>query len=174
MYQTPVKGGYDDDTKEELSKDLGDGGKLLHDADMEKKKATIYNEKIKLLIMEGIDVLVENKESSTISAQPDVFGIGQLQPFPLVASKSVKKLALSVVTSTIDGLKELYVERLKPLEVTCRFNDFVSPPLKSSDLQSQLPLPKKPPDPWFSMTTGKSYIVEEIAKPLHLNKNHVI
>ena len=29
MYQTPVKGGYDDDMKEELRKDLGDGGKII-------------------------------------------------------------------------------------------------------------------------------------------------
>ena len=32
MYQTPVKGGYDGNAKEQLSKDLGDGGKLSHDA----------------------------------------------------------------------------------------------------------------------------------------------
>lgn len=33
------------------------------------------------------------------------------------------------VTSIIDGLKKLYIEKLKPLEVTYRFNDFVSPTL---------------------------------------------
>ncbi|KAK0602146.1 hypothetical protein LWI29_030812 [Acer saccharum] len=30
------------------------------------------------------------------------------------------------VTSIIDGLKKLYIQKLKPLEVTYRFNDFVS------------------------------------------------
>jgi len=32
MYQTLVNGGYDGNAKEQLSKDLGDGGKLSHDA----------------------------------------------------------------------------------------------------------------------------------------------
>jgi hypothetical protein len=31
------------------------------------------------------------------------------------------------VTSIIDGLKKLYIEKLKPLEVAYHFNDFVSP-----------------------------------------------
>jgi hypothetical protein len=35
------------------------------------------------------------------------------------------------VTSIIDGLKRLYIQKLKPLEVTYRFNDFVSPLLVS-------------------------------------------
>jgi EH domain-containing protein 1 len=34
---------------------------------------------------------------------------------------------LAAVTSVIDGLKRLYIEKLKPLEVACRFNDFASP-----------------------------------------------
>lgn len=37
----------------------------------------------------------------------------------------------SAVTSIIDGLKRLYNEKLKPLEATYRFNDFVSPFLVS-------------------------------------------
>jgi hypothetical protein len=38
-----------------------------------------------------------------------------------------KQIPLTVVTSVIDGLKKLYIEKLKPLEVTYKFNDFVSP-----------------------------------------------
>ena len=38
---------------------------------------------------------------------------------------------MSSVTSIIDGLKRLYIQKLKPLEVTYRFNDFVSPLLVS-------------------------------------------
>lgn len=34
-------------------------------------------------------------------------------------------------TSIVDGLKRLYIEKLKPLEVAYRFNDFVSPLLVS-------------------------------------------
>lgn len=38
---------------------------------------------------------------------------------------------MSSVTSIIDGLKKLYVQKLKPLEVTYHYNDFVSPLLVS-------------------------------------------
>lgn len=37
------------------------------------------------------------------------------------------QVPLTAVTSVIDGLKRLYVEKLKPLEVAYRFNDFASP-----------------------------------------------
>ena len=37
------------------------------------------------------------------------------------------QIPLTAVTSVIDGLKRLYIEKLKPLEVTYKFNDFVSP-----------------------------------------------
>ncbi|KAK2359081.1 EH domain-containing protein [Trifolium repens] len=100
-------------------------------------KTQIDNEKIKPPVMEGIDALVANKESSKINAQPDLFGTSQPRPFPPSASKSLKKLPLSAVTSIIDGLKKLYVERLKPLEVTYRFNDFVSPLLTDSDFDAK-------------------------------------
>ncbi|XP_050920709.1 EH domain-containing protein 1 isoform X2 [Lathyrus oleraceus] len=95
------------------------------------------SDKIKPPVLEGIDALVANTKSPTINAQPDVFGTGQLQPFPRVASKSAKKLPLNAVTSIIDGLKKLYVERLKPLEATYRFNDFVSPLLTNSDFDAK-------------------------------------
>lgn len=44
------------------------------------------------------------------------------------------QVPLSSVTSIIDGLKRLYIQKLKPLEVTYRFNDFVSPLLVSTHL----------------------------------------
>jgi hypothetical protein len=37
------------------------------------------------------------------------------------------QIPMSHVTSVIDGLKKLYVEKLKPLEVTYQFHDFVTP-----------------------------------------------
>ncbi|CAA2997147.1 EH domain-containing 1-like [Olea europaea subsp. europaea] len=37
------------------------------------------------------------------------------------------QVPLNSVTSIMDGLKRLYVQKLKPLEVTYQFNDFVSP-----------------------------------------------
>ncbi|KAK6124498.1 hypothetical protein DH2020_041751 [Rehmannia glutinosa] len=44
--------------------------------------------------------------------------------------------SLTSVTSVIDGLKILYNEKLKPLEATYRFNDFVSPFLSGPDERS--------------------------------------
>lgn len=35
------------------------------------------------------------------------------------------------MVTIVDGLKRLYAEKLKPLEVTYRFNDFASPVLVS-------------------------------------------
>ncbi|WOK98253.1 EH domain-containing protein 1-like [Canna indica] len=52
-------------------------------------------------------------------------------------SKSSKKVPLSAVTSIIDGLKKLYIEKLKPLEVTYQFNEFVSPLLTNSDFDAK-------------------------------------
>lgn len=46
----------------------------------------------------------------------------------------IRQVSLASVTSIIDGLKKLYVQNLKPLEVTYRFNDFVSPLLVSIHL----------------------------------------
>ncbi|KAK7363794.1 hypothetical protein VNO77_05952 [Canavalia gladiata] len=95
-------------------------------------KTEIDKEKIEPPVMEGLDALIAKTKSLTIYAQPDVFGTAQFQP-----SKPVKKLPLSAVTSIIDGLKKLYVERLKPLEVTYRFNDFVTPLLSNSDFDAK-------------------------------------
>ncbi|KAL6963284.1 EH domain-containing protein 1 [Sarracenia purpurea var. burkii] len=43
---------------------------------------------------------------------------------------------LSAATSIIDGLKRMYIEKLKPLEVTYHFNDFESPLLSEPDERS--------------------------------------
>ncbi|KAF5935020.1 hypothetical protein HYC85_026149 [Camellia sinensis] len=43
------------------------------------------------------------------------------------------QVPISSVTSIVDGLKKLYIQKLKPLEVTYRFNDFESPLLTNSD-----------------------------------------
>ncbi|CAJ2649447.1 unnamed protein product [Trifolium pratense] len=112
-------------------------GQAGYDLNSDILKTQIDNEKIRPPVMEGIEALVVNKESSKINAQHDLFGTVQSRPFPPSASKSIKKLPLSAVTSIIDGLKKLYVERLKPLEATYRFNDFVSPVLTDSDFDAK-------------------------------------
>ncbi|XP_073385575.1 EH domain-containing protein 1 [Physcomitrium patens] len=48
-----------------------------------------------------------------------------------------RSLSSVSVTSIVDGLKKLYIEKLKPLEVTYRFNDFVSPTLTESDFDAK-------------------------------------
>ncbi|XP_010422242.2 PREDICTED: EH domain-containing protein 2-like [Camelina sativa] len=55
---------------------------------------------------------------------------------PWYKSKSIIKPQVNVVT-IVDGLKRLYTEKLKPLEVTYRFNDFASPVLTNSDFDAK-------------------------------------
>ncbi|GLT83599.1 hypothetical protein SLE2022_018770 [Rubroshorea leprosula] len=96
-------------------------------------------ENLKPPVMDGLDVLLEKKRSLN-SSDSDLSG-----SFPVQASisaqwfssKSSKKIPLSSVTSIIDGLKRLYIEKLKPLEVTYHFNDFVSPLLTNSDFDAK-------------------------------------
>ncbi|KAK7276882.1 hypothetical protein RIF29_18028 [Crotalaria pallida] len=88
--------------------------------------------------MVGLDALLAKKKHK--QKELDVNGSSQMQPSPSnkwFSSKSTKKVPLSSVTSIIDGLKRLYVEKLKPLEVTYRFNDFVSPLLTNSDFDAK-------------------------------------
>ncbi|KAL6279439.1 hypothetical protein ACE6H2_016320 [Prunus campanulata] len=74
--------------------------------------------------MEGLDALTA---VASIHSQPCAQGFG---------SKRMKKLPLDGVTSIVDGLKILYRETLKPLELTYNFNDFVSPSLSGPDARS--------------------------------------
>ncbi|KAH6822679.1 EPS15 homology domain 1 [Perilla frutescens var. hirtella] len=89
--------------------------------------------------MEGLDVLLAKKRR--YSSEPEQNESPQVQSSPAAgwfnSSKSAKKVSLSSVTSIIDGLKKLYVQKLKPLEVTYRFNDFVSPLLSNSDFDAK-------------------------------------
>ncbi|KAL0363200.1 UNVERIFIED_CONTAM: EH domain-containing protein 1 [Sesamum calycinum] len=92
--------------------------------------------------MEGLDVLLEKNRGPVSNGNYEANGNIQVQPTPpksLFSSKSKKKnnISLTAVTSVIDGLKILYNEKLKPLEATYRFNDFVSPFLTSSDFDAK-------------------------------------
>ncbi|XP_020202097.1 EH domain-containing protein 1 [Cajanus cajan] len=87
--------------------------------------------------MDGLDILLKKKHKQK---DVDANGSPQLhQPLSSnwFSSKSTKKVSLSSVTSIIDGLKGLYIQKLKPLEVTYRFNDFVSPLLTESDFDAK-------------------------------------
>ncbi|CAO2842467.1 unnamed protein product [Amaranthus hypochondriacus] len=99
-------------------------------------------EDIQLPVMEGLDVLLTKKKSVKTYVEPELNGSpsSQRQSLPTsswFSSKPSKKVPLSAVTSIVDGLKRLYLEKLKPLETTYRFHDFVSPPLTSSDFDAK-------------------------------------
>ncbi|KAL6553725.1 EH domain-containing protein 1 [Orobanche minor] len=89
--------------------------------------------------MEGLDVLLVKKRR--VSSEPEPNGSSQAQSSPAASwfssTKSAKKVSLNSVTSIVDGLKRLYVQKLKPLEITYRFNDFVSPLLGNSDFDAK-------------------------------------
>ncbi|ERM96933.1 hypothetical protein AMTRI_Chr10g3980 [Amborella trichopoda] len=89
--------------------------------------------------MEGLDGLIARGKPSPTKSESDLNGTPrqQTQSAQWFTSKSAKKVPLNSVTSIIDGLKRLYLEKLKPLEVTYRFNDFVSPLLTNSDFDAK-------------------------------------
>ncbi|KAH9298189.1 hypothetical protein KI387_029871, partial [Taxus chinensis] len=90
--------------------------------------------------MEGLDELISRRKSSPIKMEADSNGSStraQAESSQWFTSKSTKKVSLNSVTSIIDGLKRLYIEKLKPLEVTYRFNDFCSPILTNSDFDAK-------------------------------------
>ncbi|XP_030443248.1 EH domain-containing protein 1 isoform X2 [Syzygium oleosum] len=90
--------------------------------------------------MTGLDALLAKKKRSPKTNESDSNGSSHSQPSPAAgwfSSKSSKKISLSSVTSIVDGLKKLYIQKLKPLEVTYRFNDFVSPSLTNSDFDAK-------------------------------------
>lgn len=101
---------------------------------------TAGTEEIQLPVMEGLDALLAKKKPMTTYVEPELNGSPPLPPSSTSSwfgAKSSKKVSLSAVTSIIDGLKRLYTEKLKPLETTYRFHDFVSPPLASSDFDAK-------------------------------------
>ncbi|CAI9086866.1 OLC1v1020787C1 [Oldenlandia corymbosa var. corymbosa] len=95
-----------------------------------------------LPVMVGLDDVLEKSKGSLAKGKLESTGTPQTQSPPTVnvsKKKSAKKSFSSVapVTSVVDGLKRLYFEKLKPLEVTYRFNDFGSPSLTSSDFDAK-------------------------------------
>ncbi|CDP13787.1 unnamed protein product [Coffea canephora] len=102
--------------------------------------AEVDFESLKPPAMDGLEALLAKKKH-TPKSDLEQNGIPQLQSSPSAnwfsSSKSAKKVSLSSVTSIVDGLKKLYVQKLKPLEATYRFNDFVSPLLTNSDFDAK-------------------------------------
>nr|CAD1831651.1 unnamed protein product [Ananas comosus var. bracteatus] len=97
-------------------------------------------ESLKPPAMEGLDILLAKKKRSEKKSDPNLDAPRQPEAPPSArwfSSKSSKKIPLKSVTSIVDGLKKLYIEKLKPLEVTYQFNDFVSPLLTNSDFDAR-------------------------------------
>ncbi|KAG8058151.1 hypothetical protein GUJ93_ZPchr0002g26387 [Zizania palustris] len=92
-------------------------------------------------MMEGLDELLARSKAMVKRVHPEENGTPQVHvpSNNWFGSKSAKKMQvpLTAVTSVIDGLKRLYTEKLKPLEVAYRFNDFASPLLASSDFDAK-------------------------------------
>ncbi|XP_021294280.1 EH domain-containing protein 2-like isoform X1 [Herrania umbratica] len=98
-------------------------------------KSSVDAENISLPIIEGLDGLAVKNKDSTTTGEPEMNGTTPTAKW--FTSKSARKTPASAVTSIIDGLKRLYIEKLKPLEVTYRFNDFESPLLTNSDFDAK-------------------------------------
>lgn len=116
---------------------LGQGG---HAMTNEVLNSEVDFENINPPVMEGLDVLLAKKKRSSKTTEPEVNGnLEQQSPSAhwFTSSNSAKRVSLSSVTSIIDGLKKLYIQKLKPLESTYNFNDFVSPPLTNSDFDAK-------------------------------------
>lgn len=99
---------------------------------------TVNVETLNPPLMEGLDALLA--ESLTFKGKPHNDASTEPLPIaPVVNSKRAKKTQsfAGAVTSVTDGLKRLYNEKLKPLEVTYRFNDFGSPLLTNSDFDAK-------------------------------------
>ncbi|XP_058210100.1 EH domain-containing protein 1 isoform X5 [Rhododendron vialii] len=116
---------------------LGQGG---HEMTNEVLNSEVDFENINPPVMEGLDALLAKKRSPK-TTEPELNGSSLEQQSPaahwFTSSNSAKKVSLASVTSIIDGLKKLYIQKLKPLESTYNFNDFVSPPLTNSDFDAK-------------------------------------
>ncbi|KHG01502.1 EH domain-containing 1 [Gossypium arboreum] len=112
-----------------------DGNELSHDI----LKGDVDFENVKPPKMEGLDELIQKKKNPSNSSKPDSDGNSPRQASITTQwfSSKPSKRYLSNVTSIQDGLKKLYTRKLKPLEVTYCFNDFVSPLLTNSDFDAK-------------------------------------
>ncbi|KAJ4778728.1 hypothetical protein LUZ62_062985 [Rhynchospora pubera] len=85
--------------------------------------------------MEGLDKLLSKKKLS--SSEPYSPSMESHLSAKWFLSKSSKKIPLKSVTSIIDGLKKLYVEKLRPLEMSYNYRDFASPLMTNSDFDAK-------------------------------------
>ncbi|EFJ24442.1 hypothetical protein SELMODRAFT_414547 [Selaginella moellendorffii] len=84
--------------------------------------------------------LVEDHIREGRKLTPEV-EVQEVEPKPSFTNwlfqKTPQKVSQDTATSIIDGLKKLYFEKLKPLEMAYQFNDFVLPALTESDFDAK-------------------------------------
>ncbi|ESQ38179.1 hypothetical protein EUTSA_v10028561mg [Eutrema salsugineum] len=109
-----------------------------HEVTPDLLKGSVDMKSVEPPVLEGLENIVSKQKSSNPYTD-DEDNVTQPQvtaKVPWFKSKSVIKPQVNVVT-IVDGLKRLYAEKLKPLEVTYRFNDFASPALTNSDFDAK-------------------------------------
>ncbi|AEE82529.1 EPS15 homology domain 2 [Arabidopsis thaliana] len=110
-----------------------------HEITSDLLKGSIDMKSVELPVLEGLENVVSKQKVSktNVDVEDNVVTKPQVTAkTPWFKSKSIIKPQVNVVT-IVDGLKRLYTEKLKPLEVTYRFNDFASPVLTSSDFDAK-------------------------------------
>ncbi|RID45516.1 hypothetical protein BRARA_I02241 [Brassica rapa] len=110
-----------------------------HEITSDLLKGSVDMKSVELPVLEGLENVVSKQKASKAYAD-DEDDVTQPQAVtakaPWFKSKAIIKPQVNVVT-IVDGLKRLYAEKLKPLEVTYRFNDFASPVLTNSDFDAK-------------------------------------
>ncbi|EOA20335.1 hypothetical protein CARUB_v10000641mg [Capsella rubella] len=110
-----------------------------HEITSDLLKGSVDMKSVELPVLEGLENVVSKQKASKthVDVEDDVVTQPQVTAkAPWYKSKSIIKPQVNVVT-IVDGLKRLYTEKLKPLEVTYRFNDFASPVLTNSDFDAK-------------------------------------
>ncbi|XP_010455719.1 PREDICTED: EH domain-containing protein 2 isoform X1 [Camelina sativa] len=110
-----------------------------HEITSDLLKGSIDMKSVEFPVLEGLENVVSKQKASKTNVDVEDNVVTQPQvtaKAPWYKSKSIIKPQVNVVT-IVDGLKRLYTEKLKPLEVTYRFNDFASPVLTNSDFDAK-------------------------------------
>ncbi|XP_010433120.1 PREDICTED: EH domain-containing protein 2-like isoform X2 [Camelina sativa] len=109
-----------------------------HEITSDLLKGSIDMKSVEFPVLEGLENVVSKQKSSktNVDVEDNVTQPQVTAKAPWYKSKSIIKPQVNVVT-IVDGLKRLYTEKLKPLEVTYRFNDFASPVLTNSDFDAK-------------------------------------
>ncbi|CAE6135555.1 unnamed protein product [Arabidopsis arenosa] len=110
-----------------------------HEITSDLLKGSVDMKSVELPVLEGLENVVSKQKVAKTNVDVEENVVTKLQvtaKAPWFKSKSIIKPQVNVVT-IVDGLKRLYTEKLKPLEVTYRFNDFASPVLTNSDFDAK-------------------------------------